>query len=124
MSPDNNLTLWDYQILEVLQKNQSLKTSVVKSLLPNQEAIELRLNLLFRNSYITIEKSNALDVKNPDYKLARRGIKALEDWYIQQKTMQRRLWEDRILKILPIMISLIALIKSFWPEISALLQSL
>ena len=60
----------------------------------------------------------------PGYAVTDKGYMLMKDYEYDKAFSLKRLWEDRVWKLTPIVISLIALVKSFWPEIVSLWQML
>ena len=60
----------------------------------------------------------------PGYAITDEGYMLMQDYSYNVAFSLARLWEERYWKLAPIIISIIALIKSFWPEISTLWQTL
>ena len=58
------------------------------------------------------------------YSISSKGYMLIEDYRSSSKKTSNRLLEYRAYQIIPIVISSIALIKSFWPEIMEILQTL
>ena len=143
MIPANDLTDFDYEILEKVAANSAIEESSLVASFPEQAATTLRINLLeecdyyerpngrllaiegttyLEREYVSVEDENHLSYSTYTgrIKITPRGLKVLEEWRRQKKKEHRKLVEWRITKYAPIVISIIALIVA----IISLLQSL
>lgn len=58
------------------------------------------------------------------YYLSSKGHAKLQDWIIRQKLEKHKVLESRFWHAAPYIVSFSALLKSFWPEITSIWQSL
>ena len=123
MIPVNELTDLDYEILEKLALAPMTETALTDSF-PKQSAVKHRIQLLMDYDYddsvvtfggVLFPKSDTYYIQysttNTDLlELSSHGLKAWEDWKWQKKHDRQKVLEDRALKIIPIVISISALI--------------
>ncbi len=132
MIPYDELTDFDFQILLAVYEHQPVTIKDLACILPGHHALNLRIDILSMCDMMTGPRGLALPRPGTSYleldgesiTITEHGIKAVEDWKLQCLKDNRALWEGRFWKLGPIIISLIALIKSFWPEITAIWQVL
>lgn len=130
LSQYNELSEYDFQIILKLYKSSPMNEKDIIDAFPKQKVVRLRLLALSNYGsgdyleYLTekcVNDDGSDDyVYTNDVAITELGIKAAEDYLLQQKQNMRQKWEDRLLKTLPIIMSTIALIKSFWNEINEL----
>ena len=143
MIPVNDLTDFDYEILEKVAKCPTIEERLLIESFPKQAAIQLRITFLSQSDYREILHGHRLPIPNTSYiehvyahiqdeigaddsvytgklRITPLGLKALEEWRLQKKKEHRKLVEWRITKYAPIVISIIAIIVA----IISLLQSL
>lgn len=141
--PVSELTENDYLILKYISAFDKVSLSQIREHFKNKiDAVDYRLTLLseeeevsenmflLNSSYIcrTVKDTTA-DFENlPDdgyvFHITPLGKKALQDYSLTNKAKQHQNRKDLIFKVIPIIISFIALIKSFLPELVWLWQSL
>ena len=132
--PYNELTHIDFQILKAVYENQPLTEKELAKLFPRQQALHLRIEKLttpdrtisYHGMSFPIDNTALMEYHaspaggEATLHLTELGIKTLEDWKSQCAKESRVLWENRFWKFAPIIISLVALVKSFWPEITTI----
>jgi len=127
------LTVFDFQVINAVYEYQPVSMSDLKELLPEQQALDLRVEILSTWDKKTIFQGLPVYVNNTAYishnketdmlTITQLGIKAVEDWRLINKRKADKIWEYRFWNVLAITFSLIALLKSFWPDIVNLLQT-
>lgn len=138
MIPLNELTDFDYAILEKVAGSSNITELALTEAFPEQTAVKLRIDSLSQMDYdypFPIPNTSYLqriynhiqneygaddNVYTGKICITPLGQKALEEWRLQKKKEHRKLVEWRITKYAPIIISIIALIVA----IISLLQSL
>ena len=136
MIPFKELTEFDFQLLQKVSECQPVKLGDLSKLLPTHKAIKVRVELLSKpdqqevSSTVGVVKwlpiSNTSYLLNSDVgiKLTPLGVKALEDYQLQRKKEHAAKIIEYVWKFAPIIISLIALMKSFLPELKIIWQML
>lgn len=120
----------DYQILQLVSNHPRITAGDISKSLPRQRAVPLRIRELVNHEILSysgdIIDLHGLGVlaSNAQLKLTIIGCRDLEDYNCDKAKFSRKTWENRIWKLLPITISLIALTKSFWLELTLLWQQL
>ena len=127
------LTVFDFQVINTVYEHQPVSMSDLKELLPEQQALDLRVEILSTWDKKTTFQGLPVYVNNTAYinhdkktdmlSITQLGIKAVEDWRLVNKRKADKTWEYRFWNVLAILFSLIALLKSFWPDIVNLLQT-
>lgn len=127
------LTVFDFQVINTVYEYQPVSMSDLKELLPEQQALDLRVEILSTWDKKTTFQGLPVYVNNTAYishnketdmlTITQLGIKAVEDWRLINKRKADKTWEYRFWNALAITFSLIALLKSFWPDIVNLLQT-
>ncbi len=130
----------DFEILEyVSQQSQISKNDVINHFKNRNVSVEYRLRIMSVpllnenmppgiNSHPARYRQNVLYSHDDKVEITEYGKKVLEDYH-EQKTLQKnkakenRIW-NFISIFISIFISLIALFKSFWPELTFLWQQL
>ena len=146
MPPYNDLSDFDFQIINAVYRKQSITLEELEHMFPNQHALQLRIELLatpdktmssiglshaientsyLEFEYVTVRgELGAICNRTNTIHITALGIKAIEDWEHQHHKDRKALWENRFWKLAPIIISFTALLKSFWPELTNLWQVL
>lgn len=91
------------------------------------QAAEIRLQHLLSISAIRFDghyDDNGVFIETGAYVVTPTGEMLIEDYLLEHRLKQKAKWEDRAWRFVPIIISLIALIKSFSAEIAAIWQML
>ena len=131
--PLTHLNIYDYRILELAYRNDSIDYQMLKAQFPERQALYARINFLrspdthgldYKKLTPSYDMEYYLITCNDKLFISEIGKKVVEDWLLEQKQLKAKIWEDRLYKISPIIISLTALIKSFWPEITCVWQAL
>lgn len=138
MIPLNELTDFDYAILEKAASSSNITELALTEAFPEQTAVKLRIDSLSQMDYdypFPIPNTSYLQriynhIQNEDGAddnvytgkicITPLGLKALEEWRLQKKKEHKKLVEWRISKYAPIVISILALTVA----IISLLQSL
>ena len=128
----DSLTDFDFQILDAVYQHHSITVSQLQALFPNQRALQLRLRLLATPDIEIYDHGFSAPVENTAYleldcseigmpygdleksvkaiQITALGIKTVEEHALHQQQIRKRLWEERIWKLTPICISILALI--------------
>lgn len=137
MLEPEKLTVLDYKILQFIADHSPVPEKQVLNTFSNRSATQLRRSILatpnfyewsgikapLENTYyISYDKDPITDELLVCIEPL--GLKVLEEYQYVQKTSSRKRTVDIILKVLPILISVIALVKSFWPDIIGLWKQL
>ena len=123
MLPISDLTNLDYEILETLALVPMPESALINSF-PSQSSVKHRIQLLMDYDYddsmvafggVLFPKSDTYYIQhsptNTDLlELSAHGLKAWDDWKWQKKRDRQKILEDRAWKIIPIVISISALI--------------
>ncbi len=125
-----NLTDFDFEILEKVSQSSDLTVTTLTFLLPNQKAVPLRVYTLSKPDYLKLpEVAVSIPVPNFCYlsklageklKLTQLGEKVLEDYHAAKRKDKRKLFEDRFWKF----ISCLALVRAFAPELKEILSAI
>lgn len=146
MLQKSDLSYFDYELLQYIADNSPVLESDIIRHFAEQSALSLRLSLLSTSlkksagsfsypventSYISYQYEEFTDqygltrTKETNYiQIEPLGKKVLEEYRHLQHVEARKKRRDIVLQILPILISLVALIKSFSPELIYLWKQL
>lgn len=126
----------DFEILEFVSlQSQVTKNDVINHFKNRNVSVEYRLRimsvpLLNENmppgisSHPARYRQNVLSSYDDKVEITEYGKKVLEDYNEQKNLQKNKAKENRIWNFISISISLIALFKSFWPELTFLWQQL
>lgn len=123
--PVNELTDFDYDILEKVAQHSIIDEIELVEAFPEQVAVKLRIEKLLQPD---VESGVPFPIEGTAYlerdyimkqgcgiytgkiQITPLGLKTLEDWHLHKKKDRRKLLEWRISKYAPIIISIVALI--------------
>ena len=126
----------DYELLKFIADNPDLsEDQIIKSLKGKVSGIYHRLSVLAepRNSYLmNFPYCNPPKTRDDYYVwrssdqllLSSKGYAKLQDWLVKQNQKNEKVLETRLWNAAPYIVSFAALLKSFWPDIISLWQSL
>ena len=114
------LTIFDFQVINAVYEHQPVSMSDLKELLPEQQALDLRVEILSTLDKKTTFQGLPVYVNNTAYinhdketdmlSITQLGIKAVEDWRLNDKSKADKTWEYRFWNIASIVLSVLALI--------------
>lgn len=114
------LTVFDFQVINTVYEHQPVSMSDLKELLPEQQALDLRVEILSTWDKKTTFQGLPVYVNNTAYinhdketdmlSITQLGIKAVEDWRLNDKSKADKTREYRFWNIASIMLSVLALI--------------
>ena len=114
------LTIFDFQVINAVYEHQPVSMSDLKELLPEQQALDLRVEILSTCDKKTTFQGLPVYVNNTAYinhdketdmlSITQLGIKAVEDWRLNDKSKANKTWEYRFWNIASIVLSVLALI--------------
>lgn len=115
-----DLTLIEYTILNYISSFDSVeKETLISHFSRKKLNIEQRLIILIQShlvaEHFTHDRGRAISLNK--YSITPHGKIILQNYLISRKEKNSLYRKELIIKILPIIISLIALIKSFWNEL-------
>ena len=131
--PLSHLNEYDYKILKLAYEHEHVNLKVLKEHFPKWQSLYARVKSLCSPNTHGLDYKSLMPSYDLDYYLiasndklfiSEIGKKVVEDWLLEQEQKKWKRREDRLYKITPIVISSIALIKSFWPEITCMWQAL
>ena len=109
------LTLFDLQVINAVCEHQPVSMSDLKELLPEQHALDLRIEILSTSDKTTTFQGLPAYVKNTAYinhdketdmlTITQLGIKAIEDWRLQCADKNKLLLEERTSRVVSIALS-------------------
>lgn len=129
----NDLTDFDFQIINTVYQHKSITLSELETLFPMQKALHLRVDFLStpdrsapfcghtfplpNTAYLEIEYVNEVNEFGLNFSkrtdvihITDLGIKTIEDWKAHCRQKAKQKWEARAWKFIPIVISVLALI--------------
>ncbi|EHQ88271.1 hypothetical protein [Desulfosporosinus youngiae] len=140
------LTLIDYKILQYVNQSTKVEQSAIVNRFSSEiDSIEYRLELLAEQEYRTVSNSFRIPIENTSYiqkeyvlvkddnglsydkptgffYITDKGKTALQEYELDKQSELRRKYEERFWRAFPVVISLIALMKSFQNEFISLWQ--
>ena len=131
-----NLEPLDYKILEYVSLHEDIaKEELINHFKSENRSVEYRLNVMTMpllnenmppgiNSHPARYKQNVLSSYSGLIRITEYGRKVLEDYNEQKSLQKKKDTENRLWNFVSITIAVIALLKSFWPEITSLWQQL
>ena len=109
------LTIFDFQVINAVYEHQPVSMSDLKELLPKQQALDLRVEILSTYDKKTTFQGLPYYVNNTAYishnketdmlTITQLGIKAVEDWQLQYADKNKLLLEERTSRIVSIALS-------------------
>ena len=109
------LTVFDFQVINTVYEYQPVSISDLKELLPEQQALDLRVEILSTWDKKTTFQGLPVYVNNTAYishnketdmlTITQLGIKAVEDWQLQYADKNKLLLEERTSRIVSIALS-------------------
>lgn len=109
------LTVFDFQVINTVYEHQPVSMSDLKELLPEQQALDLRVEILSTWDKKTTFQGLPVYVNNTAYishnketdmlTITQLGIKAVEDWRLQYADKNKLLLEERTSRVVSIALS-------------------
>jgi len=125
----------DYEILELVNQFDKVTEEKILEYFPHNSTVQYRIEELSRAEYDHTYTPMVREIPNSSYllkiftyenikgdvistytgniKITNLGKKTIEDYKQKQKYQNRKTWEERFFKFAPIVISVIALLKSY-----------
>ena len=126
----------EYEILDYVAAHSPIsEKELIKHFESRIDSMPLRLNQMTKRllneslppsviSHPYRYKANVLIINKGTITISDYGRKVLQDHINQTKHLQKQKTEERLWRIIPIVTSLVALLKSFWPELTSLWKQL